>query len=100
MKGTSVENLKLTKVVDGDTIKVLMDGSEESLRLACLDTEETQAGGTKPVTNAGRLASAWAKAYFGADENGVPTSDVRIDIEFDTNDPLPVCHRKHRYQPQ
>jgi micrococcal nuclease len=96
MKGTVIRDVKLTKVVDGDTVKVQLQGEEESLRLACLDTEESWAGGSKPVTNAGKLASGWAKAYFGADDDGFPTQDVTVDIEFDTTDPVDVCLRKHR----
>lgn len=96
MKGTVIQNLKLTKVVDGDTIKILLNDTEESLRFVCLDTEESQNGGNKPVTTAGKLASAWAKQYFGANEQGVPVGDVRVDIEFDTNDPVSVCLVKHR----
>ena len=49
MKGTVIRNLKLTKVVYGDTIKVLLDNQEESIRFICLDTEESQRGGSKPV---------------------------------------------------
>ena len=41
MKGTVIRNLKLTKVVDGDTIKLLLDNKEESIRFVCLDTEES-----------------------------------------------------------
>ena len=96
MSGTIIEGLKLTKVLDGDTVKVVMDGDEESLRLCCLDTEESRAGGSKPLTNAGRLASKWAKEYFGVNEEGFPTNDVFVDIEFDTNDPVHVCLKKHR----
>ena len=97
MAGTMLKNLKLTKVVDGDTIKVEMDGTEESLRLICLDTEESLRGSiSKPVTNAGKLASARAREYFGVDDQGFPDSDIRVDIEFDTRDPLPVCKRIHR----
>lgn len=96
MKGTIIKNLKLTKVIDGDTIKLMLDGKEESIRFACLDTEESQHGSDKPVTNAGILASKWAKAYFGTNEKGIPSGDVRVDIEFDTNDPVQVCLRKHR----
>jgi micrococcal nuclease len=96
MKGTIIKNLKLTKVIDGDTIKLLLNDKEESIRFVCLDTEESQHGSDKPVTNAGILASKWAKAYFGADEKGKPSTDVRVDIEFDTNDPVQVCLRKHR----
>ena len=96
MKGTFIKNLQLLKVIDGDTIKVLLDNEQESLRFSCLDTEESQYGGGKPVTNAGRLASKWAKKYFGANEEGIPIGDVRVDLEFDTNDPVQVCLRKHR----
>jgi hypothetical protein len=67
MKGTVIKNLKLVKVIDGDTIKVLLDNEQESIRFVCLDTEESQHGGDKPVTNAGLLASKWAKQYFGAE---------------------------------
>jgi micrococcal nuclease len=96
MKGTIIKNLKLSKVIDGDTIKIQLDDKEESIRFVCLDTEESQHGSDKPVTNAGILASKWAKAYFGANEQGMPSGDVRVDIEFDTNDPVQVCLRKHR----
>jgi len=85
MKGTIIKNLKLTKVIDGDTIKIMLDDKEESIRFACLDTEESQHGSNKPVTNAGIAASKWAKEYFGANAMGIPSEDVRVDIEFDTN---------------
>ncbi|TPW17725.1 MAG: nuclease (SNase domain-containing protein), partial [Halothiobacillaceae bacterium] len=96
MAGTTLANLKLIKVIDGDTIRVEIDGKSESIRIACLDTEESQAGGGKPVTQAGVMATRWAKEYFGADDAGAPRGDVRIDVEFDTNDPVPTCMRKHR----
>jgi micrococcal nuclease len=64
--------------------------------LTISDTEESQHGSDKPVTNAGMLASKWAKDYFGANAKGIPSGDVRVDIEFDTNDPVQVCLRKHR----
>jgi micrococcal nuclease len=51
-------------VVDGDTIDVVLDDKEERLRLICIDTEESHNTGNKPVTNAGKLASAWTKNYF------------------------------------
>ncbi|MBF2074762.1 MAG: thermonuclease family protein [Synechococcales cyanobacterium C42_A2020_086] len=96
MKGTVIKNIPLKKVVDGDTIKVLLNNEEESLRFTCLDTEESQRGGNKPVTQAGLLASKWTKQYFGADEQGIPSGDVRVDLEFDTDDPVEVCLNKHR----
>lgn len=96
MGGTRIENLKLIKVVDGDTVKVEMGGKVESLRLLCLDTEESLAGSNKPVTNAGKLASQWAKDFFGVDAEGFPSAEIRIDIEFDTGDPEAVSLVKHR----
>lgn len=96
MKGTVIKNLKLIKVIDGDTIKVLINNEQESIRFTCVDTEESQHGSDKPVTQAGLLASKWAKQYFGANDQGMPTSDLRIDLEFDTNDPVPACLNKHR----
>ena len=98
MTGTTIEGLKLIKVIDGDTVKVEINGKPESLRLACLDTEESWAGGSKPVTNAGKLASKWAKEHFGVKEDGFPAegAEIKVDIEFDTNDPLHVCLQKHR----
>ncbi len=96
MSGTMINNVKLVKVVDGDTLRVEIEGKNESLRLLALDTEESYSGGSKPVTNAGKLASEWAKSYFGADEGGFLPNPVFVDIEFDTNDPVPVSLRKHR----
>lgn len=96
MPGTRIEQVKLTKVVDGDTIKAEIEGKVESLRLTCLDTEESQAGSNKPVTQAGKLASQWAKDFFGVDAQGLPSRETRIDIEFDTNDPVALSLRKHR----
>lgn len=90
--GTRIENLQVTKVVDGDTIKVLLNGMEESLRLTCVDTEESHFGGSKPVTEAGKAASQMAKAYF-TDANG---SLTQVTIEFDTDDPVDVNLDKHR----
>ena len=95
MAGTRVR-ARLLKVVDGDTIKVELDGRTESVRLACLDTEESWPGGNKPVTEAGRQASAWAKSWFGADAEGQPTAEVSLDLEFDTADPPSLALVRHR----
>ncbi len=98
MSGTTMKGLKLTEVVDGDTVKVEINSKEESLRLCCLDTEESRASGSKPVTNAGKLASKWTKGYFGVSEDGFPNDGdvIRVDVEFDTSDPVPECLKKHR----
>lgn len=89
--GTRISDLEVVKVVDGDTIKVLLNGKTESLRLICVDTEESYPGGSKPVTELGKQASAMAKQFFAAD-----AGPVRVDIEFDTADPEEVCEAMHR----
>jgi len=96
MKGTRIKKLLLLKVIDGDTVKVELEGKKESLRLLSLDTEESRGGGHKPVTNAGKMASAWAKQWFGTDPEGIPEKDIWVDIEFDTADPVATCLEKHR----
>lgn len=90
--GTKIENLQVTKVIDGDTIKVSRQGEEETLRLICVDTEESQPGGSKPVTEAGKKAAEMAKEYFASPGGGL----TQVDIEFDTDDPVEVCLTKHR----
>lgn len=90
--GTRKQNLQVTKVTDGDTIKVDIDGVVESLRLTCLDTEESQERGGKPKTNAGLDAKKFAEEFFTNDDG----SHVRVDIEFDTDDSFEICLKKHR----
>ena len=90
--GTTISNLQVTKVIDGDTISVDIDGNIESLRLICLDTEESRKGGSKPRTKAGLLAKTYAEEFFSNDDG----SFVKIDLEFDTDDPIDVCLKKHR----
>lgn len=89
--GTRINGVPITKVVDGDTLNVKIDGKTEKLRLACMDTEESQPGGDKPVTKAGKDASAMAKAYFAAGGGF-----ANVDLEFDTEDPVEVCMDMHR----
>ncbi|MGB3265018.1 MAG: thermonuclease family protein [Microcoleus sp.] len=89
---TRIQNLQVTKVVDGDSIKISLNGKTESLRLICVDTEESHSGGTKPVTVAGKAASEMAKQYFATAEGGL----AKIDIEFDTDDSIEIAVEKHR----
>ncbi|MFB8796477.1 MAG: thermonuclease family protein [Microcoleus sp.] len=89
---TRIQNLQITQVVDGDTIKVSLNGKIESLRLICVDTEESYSGGSKPVTVAGKEASEMAKKYFATVDGGL----AKVDIEFDTDDPIEVAVEKHR----
>ncbi len=89
---TRIQNLQITQVVDGDTIKVALNGKTESLRLICVDTEESHSGGSKPVTVAGKEASEMAKKYFATEGGGL----TKVDIEFDTDDPIAIAVEKHR----
>ena len=95
MVGTRIPGLQVTNITDGDTINVDLDGQTEKLRLACVDTEESLAAGAtpdKPVTTAGKQASAMAKTYFAAPGGGL----TQVTLEFDTADPVAECLRKHR----
>jgi len=89
IKGTHL-NVKFSRVVDGDTIRVFLPGMDrdESLRILALDTEESYAGGSKPVTPWGKKAKEFAQAFFAdADE---------VTIEFPGNEPVDVCIEKYR----
>lgn len=60
--------VEITRVVDGDTIHVQLDGKVEKLRLLCVDTEEKLGSGaaspTKPQTVFGEECALWAQEYF------------------------------------
>lgn len=90
--GTRIKNLQVTRVVDGDTIKVLLNDKREFLRLDCVDTEEILNHDSKPRTNAGIAAAEMAQQYF-TNEHGFLT---QVDIEFDGNEPAEVCLEKYR----
>jgi len=90
--GTRLKNLPVTRVVDGDTIKVLLNGRREFLRLHCVDTEESFDNGSKPVTQTGIEATEMAKQYFTEPDGKLTT----VDVEFDSDDPLDVCLDMYR----
>ncbi|TNE52163.1 MAG: thermonuclease family protein [Deltaproteobacteria bacterium] len=93
--GTRLDNVQVLDVIDGDTIRVEINGEQESLRLVCLDTEESQKGSDKPVTNAGKLASEMAKKFF-TEADG---SWCKISMEFESNASLEDCleHERGNY---
>lgn len=90
IRGTHRE-VKFSRVVDGDTIRVFLnpeDTKDESLRILCLDTEESYAGGSKPVTPWGKKAKEYAEHFF----QGVET----VTIEFPGNEDWDTCMNKYR----
>ncbi|WP_434362265.1 thermonuclease family protein [Parasalinivibrio latis] len=87
--GTRVD-AKVSRVVDGDTLRVFLPGAEEdeSLRILALDTEESRAGSGKPKTPWGVEAKKRAEAFF--------TKGDTVTLEFPGNEPLAVCMQKYR----
>ncbi|MEB3341754.1 thermonuclease family protein [Okeania sp.] len=91
-KTTIIKNLQTTKVVDGDTIKVLLNDKRESIRLHYVDTEESYSEYTKPVTDMGKQSTEMAIKYFT-----LPNGELaEVDIEFEADDPLEKCLEKYR----
>lgn len=90
IRGTHRE-VRFSRAVDGDTIRVFInpnDQKDESLRILCLDTEESYEGGSKPVTPLGLKAKERAARFF---------SDAQsVTIEFPGNEPWEHCLEKYR----
>jgi micrococcal nuclease len=83
--------VEVERPVDGDTVRVkLDDGRSESVRIQALDTEESRAGGDKPVTPWGRKASGHAATWF--------TPGRRIVLDFDQPATGPVDITQSRYR--
>ena len=85
--GTTIATT-VSRVVDGDTLAVPIDGQDERLRLLCLDTEESNQGSDKPVTPWGKKAKEEAMAFF--------PQDVPVSLEFPGAEPAEVCLRRYR----
>ncbi|KGX91624.1 thermonuclease [Pontibacillus halophilus JSM 076056 = DSM 19796] len=64
----------VTRVVDGDTVKVEVDGREETVRLLLVDTPETKHP-SKPVQPYGPEASKYMKDRL---------TDKQVELEFGT----------------
>jgi len=73
---------RVTKVEDGDTITVDMDGTQERVRLIGVDTPETQ-DPRKPVQCYGRVASNFTKELIG-------NQNVRLESD-------PLSDNRDRY---
>jgi len=70
------------RVIDGDTLQVLLGDEHVTLRIACVDTEEKIAGRasaspTKPETVFGQETTLWAQALFAS--LGAP---ARVGLAF------------------
>jgi len=87
MTGTTLQ-VAVDRAVDGDTLRVLLDGESESLRMLAIDTEESHAGGGKPVTQLGLDAKTHAEGLFPAGK--------QVTIEFPGTEPGEECLRRYR----
>ncbi len=87
MAGTRVQ-AEVVRVVDGDTLRVKANDTEESLRILALDTEESHAGSSKPVTPWGHAAKAEAQRL-------VSPGDI-VTLEFPGNEDIETCWKKYR----
>ena len=88
-QGTTVQ-ATVSRVVDGDTIRVFLAeaSDDESLRILALDTEESNAGSSKPVTPWGKKAKERAEGFFSAGDE--------VILEFPGTEDLATC--LHRYR--
>ena len=91
-KGTTIQNIQVTKVVDGDTIKVLLNDKREFIRMDYVDAEESYSEYSKPVTDMGKAASEMAIKYFTLPDGEL----AQVDLEFDTDEPVENCLEKYR----
>jgi len=87
--GTHLE-VQFSRVIDGDTIEVFLPNQilPESLRILCLDTEESFSRGSKPVTPWGLKAKERAREFFSSADT--------VTIEFPGNESVEECIRRYR----
>lgn len=89
---SEIKWVEITRVVDGDTIHVQVDGKVEKLRLLCVDTEEKLGSGaaspTKPQTVFGEECALWAQEFFA--KLGQDGAAPKIALRF------PVGRESHR----
>jgi micrococcal nuclease len=74
-KGRTVEHVPVLRVVDGDTLHVLVDGHDVTIRLIGINTPETVKPGS-PVECFGPEASEYAKAVLDG---------ARVTVEYDAS---------------
>ncbi|WP_052360720.1 thermonuclease family protein [Oceanobacillus manasiensis] len=69
---------KVSRVVDGDTVKVIYNGKEETVRLLLVDTPETKHP-SKPVQPLGPEASSFAKEVLEGEQVGLEFDGPKRD---------------------
>ncbi len=67
---------RVTKVIDGDTIDVIYDGAETSVRYIGMDAPETHSGSDKPIGEYGEKAYEFNK-------NLINSANDEVHLEFD-----------------
>lgn len=72
----NLDSYTVIRVVDGDTIKVMFEGEEESVRLIGIDTPESVHPDSSKNTEFGEFVSAYAKETLEGKE---------VVLEFDEN---------------
>ena len=84
------------------TTEVQQEWEEVTVRLMCVDTEESQvpkgmSRHYKPITYGGKEADTWLKAHLGTNHDGRPKPDqpISVDIEFDTVEDTIIGCRRH-----
>jgi endonuclease YncB( thermonuclease family) len=75
MENTRLE-VRVERPVDGDTVRVKIGDRSEAVRIQALDTEESRAGGDKPITPWGKKAAEHAATLFAPGK--------KITLDFDT----------------
>ena len=88
-RGTTIE-ATVSRVVDGDTIRVFLPGVEKdrSLRILAIDTEESNIGSNKAITPWGDRAKERAEEFF-------KPNDI-ITLEFPGDEDIETCLKRYR----
>lgn len=87
VQGTTME-VEVVSVVDGDTVKVDLQGEETNVRILALDTEESWAGSSKPRTPCGIEAEKQAQSFLPEGRT--------ITLEFPGDEPVEQCLERYR----
>lgn len=73
--------VQVERPVDGDTVRVKIGDKSEAVRIQAVDTEESKAGGGKPLTPWGKKAAEHAASLFVAGKSVTLDFDQPQDAE-------------------